>query len=54
LAIVVGGLADSIYAGRAWSLSRLTINRVPLCAITYALSWMPLAIMILRPLLPTH
>jgi hypothetical protein len=60
LAIVVGGLADPVYAACAWaflafrglhSLVQSTINRVALRAVVYGLSWIPLTVMILRPLL---
>jgi hypothetical protein len=59
LAIVVAGIADPIYAGCAWtflavralhSLVQATINRVSLRATLYALSWLPLIVMIVRPL----
>ena len=61
LAIVVAGLADPIYAACAWlflglrvlhSLIQATVNRVWMRATVYGLSWAPLAVMIIRPLLP--
>ena len=60
LAIVVAGLADSIYAGCAWlflvarvphSFLQATINRVAARAALYTVSWIALAVMIIRPLL---
>jgi hypothetical protein len=60
LAIVVGGLADTTYSACAWaflglrvlhSLVQATFNRVAVRAIVYGLSWIPLAAMIVRPLL---
>ena len=60
LAIVVGGIADPLYAGCAWtflglravhSLVQATVNRVASRAAAYALSWIPLTVMIVRPLL---
>ena len=60
LAIIVAGLADPVYAACAWaflgcrilhSLLQATINRVPLRAAIYGLSWLPLALMIARPIL---
>lgn len=57
LAIVVAGLADPIYAACAWaflvlrvlhSLVQATINRVPIRAVLYGLSWLALAVMIVR------
>jgi hypothetical protein len=59
LAIVFAGLADPIYAACAWaflgariahSLVQATFNRVQVRAAFYTLSWIPLAIMIIRPL----
>jgi hypothetical protein len=59
LTIVVAGLADPVYAGCAWafllfrvlhSLVQATINPVWLRATFYGLSWLPLAVMIFRPL----
>ena len=59
LTIVVAGLADPVYAGCAWaflafralhSVVQATVNRVWIRATLYTLSWMPLAVMILRPL----
>jgi hypothetical protein len=60
LAIIIAGIADPIYAACAWaflgcrvmhSLVQATINRVQLRAVPYGLSWIPLAVMIVRPLL---
>lgn len=60
LAIIVGGIADPLYAACAWaflgcrvlhSLVQATINRVWLRATLYGLSWIPLAVMILGPIL---
>jgi len=60
LAIVVAGIADPVYAVCAWaflgcrvvhSFVQATINRVQLRAVLYGLSWIPLAVMIVRPLL---
>lgn len=60
LAIVVAGLADPIYTGCAWaflacrvahSLVQATVNRVAIRAWLYGLSWIPLAVMTVRPLL---
>jgi hypothetical protein len=60
LAITVGGIADPLYAACAWaflgcrvlhSLVQATVNRVPIRATLYGLSWIPLAIMIVRPIL---
>jgi len=57
LAIVVAGIADPLYAACAWaflairvlhSLVQATINRVWLRATLYGLSWIPLAVMIVR------
>ena len=59
LTIVVAGLADPVYAGCAWaflviraphSVVQATVNRVWIRATLYTLSWMPLAVMICRPL----
>ncbi len=60
LAIVVAGLADPVYAACAWaflgfrvlhSLVQATFNRVWVRATVYGLSWAPLLVMIVRPLL---
>ena len=60
LGIVVAGFADPLYAACAWaflacrvlhSLVQATINLVPLRVLFYTLSWIALAIMIVRPLL---
>lgn len=60
LAIIVAGVADPLYAACAWaflgcrvmhSLVQATINRVQLRAILYGLSWVPLAVMIVGPIL---
>lgn len=60
LAIVVGGIASPLYAGCAWaflacrtlhSLVQATFNRVWIRASLYALSWIALAILIVRPIL---
>ncbi|MBS0219419.1 MAG: MAPEG family protein, partial [Proteobacteria bacterium] len=60
LAIVAGGIADPVYAACAWaflgcrvlhSLVQATINRVRLRLTFYVLSWLALAVMIVRPLL---
>jgi hypothetical protein len=60
LAIIIADIADPIYAACAWaflgcrvmhSLVQATINRVQLRAVPYGLSWIPLAVMIVRPLL---
>ena len=59
LAIVLAGLADPVYATCAWaylatrvlhSLVQATFNRVLVRATLYTLSWIPLAVMIVRPL----
>jgi hypothetical protein len=59
LAIIFSGLADSIYAACAWSflgfrllhsIVQATFNKVAARAALYALSWIALAIMILRPM----
>ena len=60
LGIVVGGLADPIFATCAWaflgvrivhSVVQATFNRVLVRAILYGLSWLALAVMIVRGLL---
>ena len=60
LAIIVDGIADPLYAACAWaffgcrvthSLVQATVNRVWLRATLYGLSWIPLAVMIVRPIL---
>ena len=60
LAIILAGLADPVYAICAWiflgvrvlhSLVQATFNRVAVRAGLYTLSWIPLAVMIIRPLL---
>jgi hypothetical protein len=60
LAIVVGGLADPLYAACAWaflgfrivhSIAQATVNIVPVRATVYWLSWIALTVMITRPLL---
>lgn len=60
LGIVVAGLADPLYAACAWaflgvralhSLVQATINRVWLRATLYTLSWIALAVMIVRAVL---
>lgn len=60
LAIVIAGLADHIYAVCAWSfvvsralhsLVQATFNRVSVRAALYGMSWIPLTIMIVKPLL---
>jgi hypothetical protein len=60
LAIVIAGNADPFYAACAWafvalriahSLVQATFNAVPVRATVYGLSWLPLAIMIVRPAL---
>lgn len=60
LAIIVGGLADPLYAACSWaflvfrvlhSCVQTTVNTVAVRAIAFGLSWIPLAIMIVRPLL---
>lgn len=60
LAIVLGNLADPIYAACAWlflgarvlhSIVQATFNRVVIRAAFYSLSWLPLAIMIIRPII---
>jgi hypothetical protein len=57
---IVAGIADPFYAACAWaslgcrimhSLVQATINRVQLRAALYGLSWIPLAVMIVRPIL---
>jgi hypothetical protein len=59
LAIVFAGLADPVYAACAWiflgarvahSVVQATFNRVPVRAAFYTLAWIPLSIMIIRPL----
>ncbi len=59
LAIVAGGLADGFYAECAWaflilrvlhSLVQATVNLVAIRSVLYGLSWVPLAAMIIRPL----
>ncbi|MGH6956170.1 MAG: MAPEG family protein [Caulobacteraceae bacterium] len=59
LAIILAGLADPIYAACAWlflaariahSIVQATFNRVSVRATLYTLSWLCLAIMIVRPL----
>jgi hypothetical protein len=59
LAIVVAGLSDAVYVGCAWaflgvrllhSVVQATFNRVAVRAILYTLSWLALAVMIIRPL----
>ncbi|HWI26584.1 MAG TPA: MAPEG family protein [Stellaceae bacterium] len=60
LAIIAGGIADPLYADCAWaflfcrilhSLVQATFNRVSLRAGLYGLSWIALAIMIVRSVL---
>lgn len=60
LAIVAGGIADPVYVACAWaffacralhSLVQATINRVRFRLTFYVLSWLALAVMIVRPLL---
>ncbi len=60
LAIVVAGLADPVYAACAWlflaarvahSIVQATFNRVSVRAALYTVSWVPLAVMIVRPML---
>lgn len=60
LAIVFSGLADPIYAACAWAFLGLrvlhscvqaTVNMVAVRATVYGLSWIPLAILVVRPLL---
>jgi hypothetical protein len=60
LAIILAGLADPVYAGCSWlflasrvthSIVQATFNRVAVRAALYAVSWMPLAVMVIRPLL---
>jgi hypothetical protein len=57
LAIVAGGLADPVHAAAAWayvgfrvahSLVQATINRVPVRFLLFVLSWLALAVMIVR------
>jgi hypothetical protein len=59
LAIVVAGRADAVYVGCAWafvairvlhSLTQATFNRVAVRATLYGLSWLALAVLIIRPL----
>ena len=59
LAIIVAGLADPVYAICAWgflsarilhSITQATFNRVDVRATLYVLSWIPLAILIIRPI----
>ena len=60
ITIVIAGLADPVYAGCAWaflacrvlhSLVQATFNRVSVRATLYTLSWVALAVMIVRPIL---
>ncbi len=60
LAIILAGLADPVYAACAWaflgfrvlhSLVQATFNRVSVRALLYTLSWIPLVVMIVRPIL---
>lgn len=60
LAIVLAGLADPVYAACAWlflgsrvlhSIVQATFNRVAVRAALYALSWIAVAVMIIRPLI---
>ncbi len=60
LAIVIAGMASPLYAGCAWaflacrvlhSLVQATFNLVSVRASLYALSWIALGMMIVRPLL---
>lgn len=60
IAIVVAGIADPIYVGCAWafvalrtlhSLVQATFNSVTVRANLYVLSWIALAVMILRAML---
>jgi hypothetical protein len=60
LAIVVAGIADPVYAACAWlflasrvahSIVQATFNRVTVRALLYTLSWLFLAVLIVRPLL---
>jgi hypothetical protein len=60
LAIIIAGIADPIYAACAWiflglrvmhSLVQATINRVQFRAALFGLSWVPLAVMIVRPII---
>ena len=60
LGIVVAGLADPLFAACAWaflgvrvvhSVVQATFNRVAVRAILYGLSWLALAVMIVRGML---
>jgi len=60
LAIVAAGISDTVYAGCAWaflfmriahSLVQATFNKVAVRALLYGLSWLVLAVLIVRPLL---
>jgi hypothetical protein len=57
LAIVAGGLADPVHAAAAWayvgfrvahSLVQATFNRVPVRFLLFVLSWVALAVMLVR------
>jgi len=59
IAIVVAGLADAVYVYCAWgfvvfralhSVVQATFNRVAVRATLYGLSWLALAVLIIRPL----
>lgn len=59
MAIVVAGLADPVYVACAWlylasrvahSIVQATFNRVAVRAVLYTLSWIVLAVMMVRPL----
>lgn len=59
LGILFGGLADPVYAICAWSflgvrvlhsVVQATFNRVAVRAVLYSLSWIALAVMIVRPM----
>jgi hypothetical protein len=59
VAIIVAGLADPVYAACAWaffglralhSMVQATFNRVAVRAWLYGLSWIPLCVLIIRPL----
>ena len=63
LGIVWAGIADPIYAACSWlflgsrilhSIVQATFNRVALRAALYTVSWIALAVMIVRPLMAWH
>lgn len=63
LGIVLAGLADPTYAACSWlylgarvahSMVQATFNRVALRAALYTLSWIALAVMIIRPIISWH